>query len=269
MQPCDGGDEAEAKAAARRAPALFDPVESPQHRVPLRFGNARARIADLDAETVFTAHGAQRDPSAGRRELDGVIDEIADRLEQQARVAGHFGAGGGNVVLDRKQDTLPFGYRFVEFGHVGRHRGQVERSEPGAPGAGLDLGDAQQGPEGGENALGLDDRLIDRRNVFLGRCIAPTYPLQPGEKAGERRPQVVCDVFGDALHVIHQPLNFVQHAVDHLDKPIDIAAFPAGRETPAQIAVDDALDRLCDPIDPTEGSSPGEYRARHPQGENH
>ena len=82
MQLCDGGDQAQAEPTARRAPALLDPMEPPQHRIPLRFGNAGARIADLDAETILSAQYAQPDLPAGRGELDGVIDEVADRLEQ-------------------------------------------------------------------------------------------------------------------------------------------------------------------------------------------
>src|SRR5881275_1453165 len=61
MQLCDGGDETKAEAAARRMPALLDPMEAPQHRITLGFGNAGTRVAHFDAEPVARLECAQGD----------------------------------------------------------------------------------------------------------------------------------------------------------------------------------------------------------------
>ena len=76
------------------------------------------------------------------------------------------------------------------------------------------------------------------------------------------------DVLGDALDLVHQPLDFVQHAVDDPNQPVEVAALPAARETLAQIAIDDALNRTRDPIDATECSRAGERCTREPQRKN-
>src|SRR5437763_11464162 len=92
MQLCDGGDETEAEAAARRMPALLDPMEAPQHRITLGFGNAGTRVAHFDAEPVARLECTQGNATSSRRELDRVIDKVADRFEHQARVAGNLNA---------------------------------------------------------------------------------------------------------------------------------------------------------------------------------
>ena len=92
------------------------------------------------------------------------------------------------IVFEPEHNAFALGDRFVKFGHIGRHHGKVERFEAGPAGAGLDFGDAEQRIEGGENAFGLNDRLVDGSHVLVGRCIAPAHPLQPGQEASQRCP---------------------------------------------------------------------------------
>ena len=90
--------------------------------------------------------------------MDVRVDEIADRFEQETRVTRNFSRGAGG--FKRQRNALSLGYRLVELGHVRGHRIEVEHREAGAARAALDLGDAQQRGEGGENALCLCDRLV-------------------------------------------------------------------------------------------------------------
>ncbi len=94
-------------------------------------------------------------------------------------------------------------------------------------------------------------------------------PLQPGEQPRQRRSQIMGNVVGYPFHLFHQPLDFIQHAIDNLDQAVEVAASPAARQTPAQIAVDDALDRLRDPVDPPERACPGNNGTRKSEDEHH
>src|SRR6266849_7632241 len=64
VQLCDGGNEAEPEAAARRVAALLDPVKAAQHDVAIRLGDARARVGHFNAEPIIPAKNAQRYPAA-------------------------------------------------------------------------------------------------------------------------------------------------------------------------------------------------------------
>src|SRR6266567_833580 len=90
VQLCDGGNEAEPEAAARRMAALLDAVKAAQHDVAIRLGDARPGVGHFNAEPIIPAKNAQRYPAARGGVLDCVVDEVAHGLEQQARVARHL-----------------------------------------------------------------------------------------------------------------------------------------------------------------------------------
>src|SRR6202008_4061355 len=82
----------------------------------------------------------------------------------------------------------------------------------------------------------------------------PARPLQAREKAGQRCPQVMRDILGHTFDLVHQPLDLVEHAVDDEDQWGEITTGPAARQPLTEIAIDDALDRARDGIDPADGA---------------
>jgi len=107
----------------------------------------------------------QDHPAAGRGVLDGVVQEVGQGLGQEVAVAGHGDAPGQGHV---QGEILFLGQRFVEFGHVGGQGGQVGVLEVLAAGAGLGLGDGQQGVEDLEHVVDGADGVFDDAPVFLG-----------------------------------------------------------------------------------------------------
>ncbi len=61
--------------------ALLGAVETLQHDIPLGLGNAGPGVAHLEAEPILSAKNAQDHSAGRRRELDRVVDQVADRLE--------------------------------------------------------------------------------------------------------------------------------------------------------------------------------------------
>src|SRR4051812_16330522 len=89
MQLHDGGDEAEAKTDARRISNLVGAVKSPQHGFALLFADAGPAIVHAHDGLVSAAAQPYVYPSALRRELDGVVDKVGDRFDQQVAIAAH------------------------------------------------------------------------------------------------------------------------------------------------------------------------------------
>src|ERR1700758_2592148 len=129
MQPRDGRDKAESEPGAWGMSALLGAVKTSQYGIALGLGDTRTGVADFDAQPPPTGGGAHCDPPPGRRELDRVIDEVADRFEQEARIARDFGRGA--VGLKRQRDPFALGHRLVELGHVRSHSIEVEYREAG------------------------------------------------------------------------------------------------------------------------------------------
>ena len=86
---------------ARRIADLVRPVETPQHSLALLFADARAGIRDAHDGFVVAAFQFDAHPAAFRRELDGVVDEVGDRLEQQIPVAEHVKAAVSPRLANR------------------------------------------------------------------------------------------------------------------------------------------------------------------------
>ena len=95
--------------------------------------------------------------------------------------------------LDRQATPFLLGHRPVELGQIGEHRCEVERGKGGAPRAGLDLGDPQQGLEHRDDAVQIGRRPLDRGAQLGHRPGMRRGVLQPGPRAGDRRAQVVRD----------------------------------------------------------------------------
>src|SRR3954451_20089983 len=259
MQLRDGSHEAQSEAASRRGAGFFDAVKAPQHSFALPLRNAGAGITDFETNPVACVENPERHPAVRRRVLDCIVDEIAESLEEQARITCGFGGALGRG-FQQQRNALGLRYRVVEFGNIGRHGIEIEGSKTGAPRPALHLGYAQQSGKGRKNGLSLDNCVIDCSVVLRWRCAA-AYSLQAGQKACQRGAQVMCDVIGYALHLMHQPLDLVEHPIHNLDQTIDVAAAAVAGQPFTQGSIDDPFDGAGYPLNPAEGSRSGDHAA--------
>jgi len=221
----------------------------------LEHRGARLRVdpgtAIGDDEPCRVAVLAQRDPdgAAARRVLDRVVEQIGDGLKQQVAVAVHARAGR-RIEVQRLSPI--FGDRLVELDHVAKQR--IERHLPkrGAPPSRLDVGDAQQCVEGPEQAVGVAERLLDRGRAHLRMR---SQRLETVAQACERGAQVVGDAVRDAAHVLHEPLDAVQHLVQILRELIEVVTRSPRRDAARQISGHDAPARLVDAFDAPQGAA--------------
>jgi hypothetical protein len=84
---------------------------------------------------------------------------------------------------------------------------------------------------------------IDRVGTVGSGHAAALHAFEPGEEPCQRRAQVVRDVLGHPLHLVHQPLDLVEHAVDDVDQAGEIAAASAARQVLREVAADHPPDR--------------------------
>ena len=78
MQIGDGGNQAEAKAAARCGAASFQAIEAAQYRLPLVLWNAGAIIRDTEHWTLSIVYNADGDEGTRAAVTDGIFDQEAE-----------------------------------------------------------------------------------------------------------------------------------------------------------------------------------------------
>src|ERR1700759_2744684 len=110
MQLSDRGNEVEPQPEARRITHLLRAIKPPQYRVALLIVDAWSRIRDAHDGLAIAAQKRQPHLSFPGCELDGIVDEIGDRLEQQIAIATH-----AELALRRNTqlNSLVFGNRLV------------------------------------------------------------------------------------------------------------------------------------------------------------
>src|SRR5512140_302359 len=139
VQPDDGRHQVQAKPHARCAPDLVRPVEAPQHGLALLFADAAAAIGHAYDDLAAGARQLDAHLAAFGRELDGVVDEVGDRLEQKIAVATH---AEPVARLDPQGDILVLGNRLVEVADLAQHLLQRHAAETRRAPAVFDLGQA-------------------------------------------------------------------------------------------------------------------------------
>ena len=117
-----------------------------------------ALVGDDDARALAVALGRQPHDAVGRRELDGVVHEVRRRLLDQRHVAVDFQPLGQG---HRQGHVLLLGHGAVEVGDPLQRGDHVEALERGAARPRLDLGDAEQGLEHGDDAVQVDGGAVD------------------------------------------------------------------------------------------------------------
>src|SRR5947209_12327907 len=68
--------------------------------------NARAFVVDPDPDLIADSRRRDLDQTAGRREADGIVEDVIDRARQTVRLAHH---GRGVLARARKGDACATG----------------------------------------------------------------------------------------------------------------------------------------------------------------
>ena len=123
-----------------------------------------------------------------------------------------------------------FGHRQVQLVQPLQQYRKVDRRETADPGAGLDLGDAQQRGEQGQHLVGVLERPPDRRRIVPDPARLVARRLQAVAQPRQRRAQVVCHVAGDLLQVLEQLGDAVEHVVDGTGQAVPLVVPTAQRE---------------------------------------
>src|ERR1700720_4994189 len=89
MQFHDRGYQIKAKTPARGISYLVGTVETPQHRLTLLLADAGAGIGHAHDGFGITTQQFDVYLPAFSRKLDGVVDEVGDRFDQQAAMGAH------------------------------------------------------------------------------------------------------------------------------------------------------------------------------------
>ncbi|MNY44390.1 hypothetical protein D3C86_1794170 [compost metagenome] len=92
--------------------AIFGPIEAFEHRFAFGLGDAGAAVVDFDPGAALLCAGTQDYPTAGRGELDGIAQKVAQCLEEQGAIAMQLREVFGGLQL--QGDQAFFGQRQVE-----------------------------------------------------------------------------------------------------------------------------------------------------------
>src|SRR6267378_5891320 len=89
VQLYDRRHQIQPKADARRTSDLVGTVETPQHGLALLLADAGAGIGHAHDGLAVATQQLDIHLAAFGRKLDGIVDEIGDRLQQEIPVAAH------------------------------------------------------------------------------------------------------------------------------------------------------------------------------------
>src|SRR5262249_4252960 len=118
VQLCDRGHQIETKAYARRISDLVGPIETPQHRLALMLADAATGIDDAHDRFTISARQLNSHPTAFRCKLDGIVDEVGDRLKQEISVAANIKP---LFHLEAQVHILVLGDRLVHIAYFPQH----------------------------------------------------------------------------------------------------------------------------------------------------
>ncbi len=139
MQTSHGCDHAQAQTVARRMPTGLGAVQAAEHRFALGFRNAGAVITHADTRALWPRGHVHLNPAAIRGKLDGVVEQVAHRIEQQLRIATQHSRR--RRWTECQGHAALFGQRLEKLGSVGANTIQIDLGKVAAPGAVFDLRD--------------------------------------------------------------------------------------------------------------------------------
>ena len=79
--------------------------------------------------------------------------------------------------------------------------------------------------------------------------------LELGARDGERSAQIVGDIVADALELVEQARDFVEHQVDGAGYSVDVVALVGDRQTRIEIAIHDADDGIVNALETVRGAA--------------
>ena len=153
VQSYDRGNEIEAEPQTSRVSRLVGPVEPPEHGLAFVFADPGSGI--LHAHDGFTLAGNEPDlhPSARRRKLDGIVDQIGHRLHQQVPVTVHVEFP---CRMNQQGNSLVLRYRLVHIRNFADELRECDLAESCQSLTSLDFGKPQ---DSGNDRKRLIDRL--------------------------------------------------------------------------------------------------------------
>src|SRR5947209_10541238 len=129
--------------------------------------------------------------AAFRRELNGIVDKVSDRLKQQITVAAH---GGPVFQIDQQFNVLVLRDRFVDITHLPQQFVYWDAAEGRRTPAVLDFSETKQCRNDTQRLINVYDRLVRNRLQLLKRSGvgAPSFESKPNPR--QWRSQVVGDI---------------------------------------------------------------------------
>src|SRR6476646_179153 len=160
MQARDRLHKAQTEAGAGLGAALLQAHETLQDALAIACRNAGAVVGDRDLNSVLVR--MQLDRNGGvlglRRILDGVVDEVGDRLPHELAVCREAAALGN--VEGKLQPTL-LRDRLVELGEVAYELARIELLGVLLQHAGFEAGNQQKRVEGLDELVRFLDRMLE------------------------------------------------------------------------------------------------------------
>ncbi|KAG0931452.1 hypothetical protein G6F31_016780 [Rhizopus arrhizus] len=262
MQPRNGCHDRQAQAEST-ALAGLRAMETLEHQAALRLGYARPGILHRDAGRAVFHPRRQLHAAALRCEPDRIVEQVADRFEQQATITHH----ARQIGVQLQQQHLPFllRQRCIEGVDLLQQRGRRQHAEPGTTLVILQLGDPQQRAEACHQGICLLQYLLQRQRLWItvGHLLA--HAVQLRTHARQRGAQVVGDVVAYPFDLGHQLLDAVEHGVDDGRQHVQFIAPVGQRQALAEVAGHDLRGRLFDGLDASQRPPSQQVPAQQPR----
>jgi hypothetical protein len=88
MQTRNGGDKTESKSVTWHAAAAFKPIEALEHMLMFVGGNSRPIVGNGERSSITIPRDINDHLATFAAMLDGIIDQVGQRVEQEISIAG-------------------------------------------------------------------------------------------------------------------------------------------------------------------------------------
>ena len=155
-------NKTQAETIAGRATAALQPIEALQHAFTLRKRNTRPIVGDGHDGDAVVEHDLERNPAARSPMLDRVVDQVGKRVKQQIAITGNE-----QVVLtdDLEAPAAFLGGRIEQLRNIACHLREIEAAERRRARIRLNLRDARERGEHGEDSIEISQRIGDQVRI--------------------------------------------------------------------------------------------------------